>query len=680
MLDEARRYPLLRRRRRRWWQRLGGPVRRGEAAQPGGGAARAIAAGLLVAALLLAVWVARRPSRPDPRHEIAASLGLLHAGNYSAARRHAQTAVDAAPGWGLAHAVLARADLAIGDGVAAEGELTRAAANGFDMARGHQLLADAFLLQGDSDRALAEAARAAPRFAGYAARVRARALAAQGDVPAAQGVLAALLARAPDDAAAWSDLAGIRLDAGDIAGASAATAHALADRGNLDARVLKGRLVRSQYGLVAALPWFAAALARDAYYVPALVEQAATLGDAGRYRAMLAATRSALAADPGNPQALYLQAVLAARAGNRDLARAMLGKTGGGVDDLPGALLLQGMLDYGDGRFEQAIERWRELVGRQPMNIVARRLLGAALLRSGDATGALEALRPVALRADADSYTLGLVGRAFEATGERSWAARYLDRAASPARRGADPFGSDDAVPVLADAAAEAPGDPGEAVALVRGLLDAGNVAGALAKAQALAAASPGAPAAQLLLGDTLAATGRVPAAAAAYAHAADLRFDAPTLLRLIETLERIGRHADAVRALALYAAQNPASDVASRLVARAELATGQWDTARTTLERLLASDGGRDVSLLADLSAAALGAGDVAAARSYAAAAYRLQPLDPVVADAYGQALYAAGDDRGARQLIGKAVALVPGNVAFAAHLAVVDGRARAD
>jgi len=57
-------------------------------------------------------------------------------------------------------------------------------------------------------------------------------------------------------------------------------------------------------------------------------------------------------------------------------------------------LLLDGLLAYPAGAYEQAIGQWRGLVGRQPMNIAARRLLGAALLRTGDAKGALDTLRP----------------------------------------------------------------------------------------------------------------------------------------------------------------------------------------------------------------------------------------------------------------------------------------------
>src|SRR3569623_3131786 len=156
----------------------------------------------------IAVNVARpaRASGTSARTELIESLGLLDAGNYSAARSHAIAATKAAPAWGLAHAVLARAYLALGDGVAAEGELGRADQAGFDARRAHQLYAHAWLLQGDAARALAEAGKADPRFGGYALRSAARALAATGDLPGAQAALATVIAATPKDSHAWSDL------------------------------------------------------------------------------------------------------------------------------------------------------------------------------------------------------------------------------------------------------------------------------------------------------------------------------------------------------------------------------------------------------------------------------------------------------------------------------------------
>ena len=658
-------YPLLRGRRktRRRWRRPAWLTARLAVGLAAGAALTLLIAGI--------VTLARRAAAPDPHGALAASLTALADGNYSAARNHAQRGTDG-PDAALANAVLGRIYLLQGEGMAAEGALNRAVAAGMPAARLHQLFADAWLIQGDPDRALAEAARARPRYAGYAMRVRARALAAKGDVPGATAVLNGLIARNPRDGWAHADLAGVRLAAGDVLGASDAVERAVAiDPANLSALVIEGRIVRSRYGLVAALPWFRRALHRDAYYHPALIELAATLGDAGRHAEMLEATRRALAARPGSPQALYLQAVLAARAGNRDLARAMLRRMADTGLAMPGVVLLTGLVAYADGQYEQAVASFREIVGRQPMNLVGRRLLGAALLRSGDARTALDVLRPLALRPDADSYTLGLVGRAFEATGEREWAARFLDRAARPALAEPRPFESDTGAAVLANAVGEAPDDPRVAVAYIRALVAAGDTGAAYRQARAIAATSPGVPDAQVLAGDVLASLGSFGEALGDYRRAADLRFDAPILLRLAEAADRSGQRRLGAEALALYLSQNPQSVVARRALANMQLAVRDWQAAIDTLEGLRNSLGNRDALLLAQLGYAYTGAGDPRTGTVYARAAYALTPMNPATSDAYGWALYESGDTASALQLLRKAATLAPQHAGIRWHLA---------
>src|SRR3546814_5589644 len=71
----------------------------------------------------------------------------------------------------------------------------------------------------------------------------------------------------------------------------------------------------------------------------------------------------------------------------------------------------------------------------------------------------------------------------------------------------------------------------------------------------------------------------------------------------------------------------------------------GRWDDAIATLERLHARLGDKDAVLLAELGSAHLGRGDVASATRLTAAAHALVPLDPAIADAYGWALFKAGD-----------------------------------
>lgn len=623
----------------------------------------------------LALAPAAHADAGEARGLVARSLGALKAGNVSAAKLLADAATRSDPGWGLGHAVAARTALAVGDGAGAEAALIRAKDAGFDMRRTRQLMGHARLLQGDAKRAIVEADAALPRYGVYAMRVKAAALAEIGNPAAADALLDAAIDAAPGDAETWVDLGRFRQSTGDIVGAIAAADKAVAlDKNRVDALLLRAQLVRGQFGLVAALPWFAAALKRDPDNYDVLIDYAATLGDAGRANAMLAATRRALDVRPGNPQAIYLLAVLASRAGQTDLARGLLLKTGDALAGLPGPLLLGATLDMDAGGYEQAAAKLRNLIALQPMNIGARRLLGYALLRSDAAKEALDVLRPLALRADADSYTLTLAARAFERIGERGLAAQYLDRAAYPARGDGGAFGADDSLAVLSAAADGDPiGEPSSAIPLIRSFLDSNDRASALARAQAVATANPGSPAAATVLGDTLMAIGRPGEAAVAYRRAADAVYDEPTMLRLADALDASGDRRGAATALALFLSQNPRNIAALRLAAHWQIAAGEYDAAIDTLEGLRARVGDRDAALLAQLALAYDGNGADGPARSFAAAAYRLQPSNAAAADAYGWTMFGAGDNGGALQLLQKAVTIAPGHAGLRWHLAQV-------
>ena len=627
----------------------------------------------LVAAGALALASPVRADGGDARVLLARSLGAFERGNHSAARALARQAVAADPAWALAHAVLARMALTEGDGVTAEAELGRARDAGFDMRRTVQLMGEARLLQGDPAGAITAARATAPRYAAYGLRIQARATAAQGDAVAAAALFDRAIDRAPSSSGAWTDLARFRTGIGDTAGAVAAAARATAlDPMDLDALTVRAGLVRDQFGLAAAIPWFEAALARDPHSYDALIGCAATLGDAGRSRDMLAAARRALAVRPDDARTLYLLSVLAARGGRLDLARDLFERTGDALDGIPGPLLLAATLDLDAGDNEQAVTKLRNLVAIQPMNVAARQLLTGALLRTGAARDALAVIGPVATRDDADSYSLTLAARALERSGKRADAAGLLDRASRPAVGGAASFASDDSVATLAAAASGlAPGEPSTAIPLVRALLGSGDRTAALARANAVASANRGSPAAASVLGDTLMALGRFADAAKAYGHAADLLFDEPTMLRLTEARQRAGDPAGAASALAAFLSQNPRNVAALRLAAHWQIAAGDHAAAIATLEGLRARLGDRDAALLAELAYAYDGAGEDTVARSYAAAAYALAPANAAAADAYGWTLYGAGDLDGARQLIEKAVTLAPAHATLRWHLA---------
>lgn len=602
------------------------------------------------------------------------SLQQLRESNFTEARRSALDAVRADPGSATAHHALALAQLRLGDGVAAEAEINRAVEAGYDAKRVAPVRAQAILLQGSPERALAESAKTDPRDRVAGLRVRGKAMTLLENWGEALAALQEAVRLAPADADAWVDLGRCRLAAGDISGAILASQRAVqVDAGNIDALLLRGEMVRGQYGLVAALPWFEQALKRDPEYHDALIDYAATLGDAGRSIDMLATTRRALAARPGSPQAYYLQSVLAARGGNTELARSLLEKAGGALDTLPGALLLGATLDLEKGENEQAIEKLRQLVGRQPMNLEARKLFALALLRTDSARNAIDLLRPVVARADADSYALTLAARGFERIGERGQAASLLDRAAAPAFDRPPAFSADESIQTLGADAQNRPNDPGAVVPLIRAMIAEGDLGGALARAQRIAGDNPGAPQAHLLVGDLAMLSGRPGEALASFKAAADLRFDEPTMLRLVEAQDKAGDRQGAATTLALFLSQNPASMTALRLSARWQLAGGDFDAAIDTLEALRLRVGDRDAALNADLAAAYAGAGDSDQAEHYGLAAYLLAPGNPAAADAYGWALYLGGAPAAARELLEKAVALAPNHSGLRWHLAQI-------
>jgi tetratricopeptide (TPR) repeat protein len=607
----------------------------------------------------------------------ARALALHRLGDPTGARNAAQEAAAADTGSARAQVVLALMQLQLGDGAGAEASLDRATAiGGFDMARTRQLRGHALLLQGEAERALAELDAADRRYLAYADRVRAEARMALGDYPGAQALLEAAVAERPGDARAWVALSRYRDRAGDLAGAIVASANAVALNPRLhDALAQRAAMVRAQYGLVAALPWYERALERDGANHDTLIAYAATLGDVGRPRAMLAAVRRAAEARRGSPDALYLQAVLAARGGRFDLARAIWQRTGGAIDGTPGGLLLGGLLDLQGGNYSRAVAQLGELVAEQPMNLTARRLLATAYMRADASRNAIDVLAPMVARGDADALSLMLAARAHERIGEHGVAAGLIDRAALPIRAPGGGFDEGSDLAALHTEAARRPGEPAAMVALLRGLIERGDKGAAMAQARALASRYPGVPQAHVVHGDVLMQATRASEAAAAYRRAAAVRFDEPVMLRLVEASEAAGDGAGAQRALALFLSQNPANVAALRMTANWQLAAGEADAAVDTLERLRARLGDRDAALLSELATAYGAVGEAEVALRYAAAAYAIAPQNVAVADGYGRALAAAGNRAGARQLWRRALAIAPGHRRIARDLAAVAG-----
>lgn len=598
--------------------------------------------------LLLALAAcSNAPNGPDAYRRGAAALA---AGDPHTARVELMNAIKADPDSRAARILQARTDLALHDGAAALSEIDRARALGVPASDLAHLKAEALLLTGDPQGALAALADAAPANAPLAARLRAEALQAEGSDAAGAAYDDAIRA-APDDPLLWIDVARFRRGNGDLAGALDASARALAiDPKSSPALSLRGELVRGQYGLAAALPWFDQALAADPSNLTALLERAATLGDMGRTRAMLADTRAALSLSPGNPRAFFLQALLAARAGKFDLARSLYQRTKSAYDDQPDGMLLMGGIDFQAGNIEQAIKTLEPLVDRQPGNLKARRLLAACYWASGDADATAAALRPIADAADADSYSLSLIGRALAKSGHADAAAGYLARAARPQNRLAAAF----AAPVdaetlqgLRDQAAARPGYAPAQTALIGALLGNGLGAEALDRALRLQAANPGAPDAHVLVGDARGMTGDFRGAAQDYRRAANLAFTEPVAMRMIEALDRSGQAGAATHVLQLFLQQNP-RDVPARLLAAGRMmAVSDWPGAIRVYEGLRLEVGDSDAIMLNNLAWAYAQTGNFNRALPFAKRAWELDRNNPATTDTYGWLLVKSGRDK---------------------------------
>lgn len=480
------------------------------------------------------------------------------------------------------------------DPIAAEVTLRKAVDDGvpLDAVRGQ--LAEALLRRGEraEARRLLTDGAFTPDSAGLGWRVRGQLELADGNLGGAAQAFDRALAIIPKDADLWTEIASLRFSGGEQAQSIDAADYAVRlDPKNPRALALRGMLIREQYGLVASLPWFEAALRIRPDDIGLLAEYAATLGDMGDYRAMLIVCRKIVQIEPRNSRPYFLQAVLAARAGKSELARSILLRSGTTLRDVPAAILLNGVLEYRAGNVNLAVEHFDRLLRMQPDNLQARHLLARALQRMG-------AQRQVVSRFDGDAqvayaapYLLATVGRAWIGLGNRSRGQAYLQRAARGGTRPPVALRTDLPLGALALRYVDAPQAAVNAVSYVRGLLAAGRADEAQEVADRLRDANPGAAEAHLLSGDVRMMRSKVSEALEDYQGAAGIRFNEPVLRRMDAALRAAGRNGEADGMTSRYLAQNPSSVVAMKLLA-AGWSMADRKNDRSALGRALAARG----------------------------------------------------------------------------------------
>jgi cellulose synthase operon protein C len=624
---------------------------------------------IALAVLLLASGPAVAAYKPDPDAKAAydEAIQFIKARDYRSARVKLMNATAEDGRWGKAYVKQAEVALELFDAVAARAAIDKATSLGIPETDTAHLLGHVLWLSGEYEAAIdvLESDAIAKKHAVYADRILGRVFMDMGDTIAAEEVFNRAVKEAPKDSKLWTEIARFRLVIGNQGGAIEAADYALSlDPNNLRAIELRGRLVRSQFGMVAALPWFERALQVSPNDIPVLEEYGTTLGEAGRYRDMLTQARKIISLDSNNAKAFYMQAVIAARAGNYNLARRLIPRMGSSFGELPGPRLLSAIVEYQAGNWNIAADNFEKLVEQQPANLRLRTLLARAMHKAGNHQDAWDAIAPIVDRPDADNYTIILGGRILEALNERKPAAGRLERAVFSNVPKSRPLPEKQSLAGAASAAQRNPRSASAVIPYIRLLLASGNSAAAREQANRLLEGNGGVVEAQLVAGDVEMEAGSRTGAIAAYERARKISFTSPTMLRLVSAYRATENNTAASKTIQDYLEYNPNSLTAQRLWAYDLLDRNQYKEALPWLLRTRARLGYNDAILNANIARAYSGAGDNAAALREARLAYQIQPANVMVTFVYGQILSKTGKHKkSAYNLLRKANKLAPEN-----------------
>ena len=631
--------------------------------------------GLAVLALLAKVALSSLPVfKADPAVVQKEAQAAIADGKPRAARAMLIDALKEEPDWKDGQLLLARATVLAEDGASALTALNAAKSAGAKPEDMNAIAGHAHWLNGDlaaAEKAL-KSAIAKPDLA-YANRILGRVYLDMNSPNEARVALDIAADLAPKSAEVWHDIAVFRWRQFDIIGAIDAADLALKHNPNhVPALTIRGDMAREQLGPVPAIAFYERANKATPDSMPVLTRLAEVQGAAGRQVDMLATTRAMLKKNPKSGAAFYMQGVMAARAGENDLARVLLEKAAEDMKDVPAYLLTTATVEYRLGNYNRAVDRLERLARMQPNNVKVQRMLARALYQIGDAEGALALIRPLAERSDGDAYARMLTGRALEALDKRDDAAPFIDAAALAESGEGDALPGGASLPVLAAAASADPDNARAVIPYLRAMAAGGEAAAALPRAERLRDKNPGIADAHMLVGDLLVMAGDDAAAAEPYRRAHELHFGTPVMLRLFDVLVRLDRDKDALAMLDAFEAANPDSLAAQQLRFDIAMENADWDEAKVYGMALLARTGAHDPRLLADMARALALSGEVDRAVVYAEAAYRVNPASPLATHVYGFVLTEQGKLKVVPvQLLEKAAAMVPDNGFIHYHLA---------
>ncbi|MEP1421812.1 MAG: tetratricopeptide repeat protein [Erythrobacter sp.] len=402
----------------------------------------------------------------------------------------------------------------------------------------------------------------------------------------------------PNNPGLWVEIARLRFLGGENLTAIEAADHALELQPNYGpALLLRAQMVRDANGMEEALPWFEAGNSADPGNQEMLGEYAATLGDLGFNRDMLDAVRDLAEFSPDNEQALYLQAVLAARGNNPAVAARLLERSRYLQNDVPAAKMLDAIINMQQGSYDTAANTLESLADEQPANMRVKELLAKAWWLGGRDDLIAEGFGETAKRPDASSYLVMLVGRAIERSGNREAAIPYIERA--------NALGNGSSYVLTSEGGLPAP------TSRLRGHVSAGNLSEARAVAASVVREFPQSGDAYSLAGDVALASGQPLAAIEAYQVSAKVRRSWPLTRKLTAAMLEAGESGTAKALLSRYIQGDPQNLDALMVLARLSAQEEDWLRVAVLLDTAIAHGAGSDPTALALRAQAARELGD---------------------------------------------------------------------
>lgn len=393
---------------------------------------------------LLATMILVGCGGDTPESMVASAKEYMAKNDSKAAIIQLKNALQANPNLGEARFLMGQALLDSGNPVGAEVELGKANELKYSSDQVVPLLARTLLTLGQTKKVTDELAKTqltSPESKADLQTSVGTAYLAAGKRDLAQAAFDSAIAAVPDYGPAVIGLARIKAGNRDLPGALALLGATLDKSPKLyDAWQLKGDILAAQGDVKQAAEAYRKALDAKPDYLPAHSALVSRLLDEGNLDGAGKQLEEMKKVSSSHPQTIYLQAQLFYRQKNYKSAQESVQQHLKVFPDSVHGLQLAGAIEYELKSYSAAETHLLKVLPKTAELGLARRLLIASYLRSGQPDKALATLRPVLDKIEKESNMLALAGEVFMQNGDAEIAGVYFAKAsaldpANPAKR-----------------------------------------------------------------------------------------------------------------------------------------------------------------------------------------------------------------------------------------------------